>query len=161
MSEQPPKLPAPIPADAKRGEGDSGAQQRDDKGQFKEFQPDDKQRELVKGFSAVGLPQAQIATYLGIDKMTLLKHFRRELDTGMIEANTQIAKTLYQQALKGNTAAMIFWSKVRMGWSERIVHANDPDNPMPSGATVNLTLTPEQLKEEAEKRGLPTTIFDK
>jgi len=103
---------------------------RDEAGHFKEFVPTDEQRALVKGFAAVGLPQAQIATYLDIDKVTLLKYFRSELDKGMIEANTQIGKILYQKALGGNIAAAIFWAKARMGWSEKIVHANDPDNPM-------------------------------
>lgn len=136
--------------------------EREESGQWKEFIPTDEQRALVKGFAAVGLPQAQIATYLDIDKVTLLKYFRSELDKGMIEANSQIGKVLYQKALSGNIAAAIFWAKVRMGWSERIIHANDPENPMPAAtATVNMTMTPEQMKEEAERRGLPTTIFEK
>jgi len=105
---------------------------RDEAGHFKEFVPTDEQRALVKGFAAVGLPQAQIATYLDIDKVTLLKYFRSELDKGMIEANTQIGKILYQKALGGNIAAAIFWAKARMGWSEKIIHSNDPDNPMSS-----------------------------
>lgn len=116
---------------------------RDEAGQFKEFVPTDEQRALVKGFAAVGLPQTQIATYLDIDKVTLLKYFRSELDKGMIEANTQIGKILYQKALSGNIAAAIFWAKARMGWSEKIVHSNDPDNPMPPA--VNLTMTDKEI----------------
>lgn len=151
-----PNLPSPIPADAKRGEGDTGAQHRDEAGRFKEFSPTDEQRSLVKGFAAVGLPQPQIATYLEIDKVTLLKYFRKELDTGMIEANSKIASTLYQKAISGNIAAAIFWAKARMGWSERVIHANDPDNPMP-GQTVNVnnsvdlsSLNDEELEKLAQ-----------
>lgn len=163
MSEQNLNLPSPLPENARRDKGDTGAQHRDENGRFKEFEPTDEQRQLVKGFSAVGLPQEQISTYIGIDKVTLLKHFRKELDTGMIEANSQIAKTLYQKAIKGDTASCIFWAKARMGWSERVIHANDKDNPMPGSVTnVNIgEMTQEQLKAEAEKRGLPTSIFEK
>lgn len=117
-----------------------GKQQRDDAGRFDGFEPNEEQRQLVKAFSGVGLPHDQIATYIGITKPTLHKHFRKELDTGMIEANSQIAKTLYQKAVAGDTASCIFWAKARMGWSERFIHANDPDNPMP-GTTVNVNNT--------------------
>jgi hypothetical protein len=51
------------------------------------------------------------------------------------------------------------WAPKKYG--DRITHANDPENPMPSGAQVNIGLTPEQLKAEAEKRGLPTDVFEK
>jgi len=130
---QPPKHSAsPLHEYAKIGEGDTGAMHRDYTGKFRAFEPTEEHRTLVKGFAAVGLPQDQIASYIGIDKTTLIRHFRKELDHGMIEANSQVAKVLYQKAISGNIAAAIFWAKVRMGWSEKVVHVNDPDNPMPT-----------------------------
>lgn len=139
MSDPKKNAVSPLPDNAKKGAKDKGAKQRNEDGSYKEFEPTEEQRNLVKGFAAVGLPQSQIASYIGIDKVTLLKYFRKELDHGMIEANSQIAKTLYQKAMSGNIAAAIFWAKARMGWSERIIHANDVDNPMPSAnQTVNI-----------------------
>jgi hypothetical protein len=34
----------------------------------------------------------------------------------------QSVKGLFQQAKKGNVAAMIFWLKTRAGWSETQIH---------------------------------------
>jgi hypothetical protein len=109
---------------------------RDKSGTFSAYEKTEKNASLVKGFAAVGLPHEQIATYLQIDKVTLYAHFREELDNGMIEANSQVAKTLFNKAISGDTASLIFWAKVRMGWSEKVIHANDPDNPMPAAVEV-------------------------
>jgi predicted acetyltransferase len=70
--------------------------------------------------SAMGIPQEHIATVMDIDAKTLRKHCGRELDHGSIKATYKVAQNLFRQATKdNNTAAMIFWMKVRAGWSER------------------------------------------
>jgi hypothetical protein len=87
--------------------------------------------------AAYGIPQEQIVTVLRSSKRkdadgiasdvpgakhitskTLRKHFRQELDTAAIEANAQIAGSLFQKARGGDTISMIFWLKVRAGWKE-------------------------------------------
>jgi hypothetical protein len=66
-----------------------------------------------------GLIQDEIARWLDIDDKTLRKHFRRELDTGAIEANTRVAASLYAMATKDKIpAAAIFWMKARAGWKD-------------------------------------------
>jgi hypothetical protein len=66
-----------------------------------------------------GIQQHEIANALEIDKKTLAKHFRRELDTGMTVANVRVAQALYQNAVQhNNVAAQIWWTKTRMGWKE-------------------------------------------
>jgi hypothetical protein len=82
-------------------------------------QPTDKSRSTVKALSAYGIPQEQVARILDIDSKTLRLHYRDELDLGLIEANAQIAKTLFQQAVGGNIGALIWWTKSRMGWREK------------------------------------------
>lgn len=83
-------------------------------------EPTDKNRATVKAMSAYGTPQDQIARVLDIDSSTLRIHYRDELDLGVIEANTQVAKTLFNQGVKdGNTTALIWWTKSRMGWKEK------------------------------------------
>jgi hypothetical protein len=96
------------------------------------FQPTDDQRRAVLTMTGFGLRQDEIATSLEIDKKTLHKHFRRELDTGMIEANVRVAKALYQNAVQhNNVAAQIWWTKTRMGWKEAQDPAlGDPNRPM-------------------------------
>jgi hypothetical protein len=83
------------------------------------YQPTDDIRRQVLTMTGFGIKQEDIATSLQIDKKTLHKHFRRELDTGMIEANVRVAKALYQNAVQhNNVAAQIWWTKTRMGWKE-------------------------------------------
>ena len=89
------------------------------------FKPTDADRERVKLMAAVGIPQDDIRKTIGRPKgiglMTLHKYFRDELDLGMIEANAQVGATLFQKALSGDTTAMIFWAKTRMGFKETSV----------------------------------------
>jgi hypothetical protein len=72
------------------------------------------------GVTPCGVPQPQIALFIGIFDETLRKYYRREFDLGMIEANAKVAEALFRQATEeGNTAAAIWWTKARMGWRER------------------------------------------
>lgn len=82
-------------------------------------EPTEKTRSEVKAFAMVGTPQDEIAKYIGVDRKTLTKHYRHELDTAMTMANAKIAQSLYQQATNGNTSAAIFWLKCRAGWIDR------------------------------------------
>jgi hypothetical protein len=67
--------------------------------------------------TGLGITQEDIATMLQIDHKTLYKYFRRELDTGAIEANMRVAQSLYTNATKHmNVGAQIWWTKTRMGW---------------------------------------------
>jgi predicted ArsR family transcriptional regulator len=80
--------------------------------------PDEKSRLLVKSLSAVGIRYIDIAQKLDITDDTLRKHYKKELEEGRIDANTQMGTTLFQQAKAGNTTALIFWLKTRAGWKE-------------------------------------------
>jgi len=72
--------------------------------------------------SAYGIPEADIARVIGIDPKTLRKHYRDELDTGHVKANTQIAECLFKTAKAGNVTAQIFWLKTRARWRKVSVH---------------------------------------
>lgn len=82
-------------------------------------EPTEKTRSEVKAFAMVGTPQDEIAKYIGVDRKTLTKHYRHELDTAMTVANAKVAQSLFQQATGGNTSAAIFWLKVRAGWQDK------------------------------------------
>jgi len=88
----------------------------------KDQKPTDENRRLVKMLAAVGARVDDIGTKLGISHDTVLKYYRQELEEGRIDANAQVAQTLFQQAKSGNTAAMIFWMKTRAGWKEKTTH---------------------------------------
>ena len=84
------------------------------------FQPTDEHRRTAKAMAGFGVPQDDIAIFLGIDAKTLRKHFRGELDRGTIEANAKVAQTLFTMAtVDKNVAAAIFWMKARAGWREK------------------------------------------
>lgn len=96
-------------------------------------EPTEQDRAKVKALSAYGIPQEQIARVFDIDSKTLRLHYRDELDLGVIEANAQVAKTLFSQATKeGNTTAAIWWTKSRMGWKEKteVAHTDAEGNSM-------------------------------
>ena len=97
------------------------------------IQPTAEQRVMVKSLSAFGVPQEQIARRIHIrSTKTLRKHFREELDRGALEANANVAKTLYQMATSGHhPAATLFWLKSRAGWRERTNFELPPGAPPP------------------------------
>lgn len=82
------------------------------------FKPTDKQRLMVEDLSGFGMPHDQIAMSIGITDDTLRKYFADDLIRGKAKANAQIAQTLFNKAMKGDTIALIFWAKTQMRWKE-------------------------------------------
>lgn len=84
------------------------------------FEPTAAERKQVEAMSGYGLPIEQIAVLVrgGIDSDTLRKHFATELIAGKAKANSGVGRTLFQKAMGGDTAAMIWWSKTQMRWKE-------------------------------------------
>ena len=88
-------------------------------------QPDPGTRRQVETMAAYGVPEIDIATVVDIDPKTLRKHYRQELNTGAIKANSKVAESLYKKALGDgaqSVAAAIFWLKTRAHWKETSVH---------------------------------------
>jgi hypothetical protein len=74
--------------------------------------------------AAYGVPQIDIAKVIDIAPKTLRKHFRRELDTGMIEAGAKVSENLFwigtqRRQLGPAVTAGIWWEKTRLRWSDR------------------------------------------
>jgi hypothetical protein len=84
-------------------------------------QPTDRTRKQVEDLAGFGLTQPQVCRVLGVSLPTLLKYYRAELDAGAAKATAAVAETLFQKAVSGDTACMIFWLKARAGWSERTI----------------------------------------
>lgn len=81
----------------------------------------DIERAQVEKMAGLGVPLHQIGSLIreGIDKDTVIKHFRKELDNGKAKINSKIGLSLYQQAMAGNTSAAIWWTKSQMGWRDQ------------------------------------------
>ena len=90
--------------------------------------------------AAFGVPQDAIAAHFQLAPKTLRKHFRRELDRAMVEANVKVAQSLFNMATSGNNvAAAIFWMKSRAGWREKNsleITGKDGTPPPPTKFTV-------------------------
>lgn len=84
---------------------------------------------------AYGVPQEDIASVVGCNHETLRKYYREELDVSTAKANSKIAEKLYQKAMQGDTACMIFWLKTRARWSETVKQELSG----PDGGPVQLT----------------------
>lgn len=72
-------------------------------------------RDSVARLAAVGTRQEVIARILKISVDTLDRHFRAELDTGVEDANAQVAGALFSRALAGELGAIVWWEKTRAG----------------------------------------------
>jgi hypothetical protein len=86
------------------------------------WQPTPKDRELVKAMTAYGISQDAICAVLKVSRPTLEKRCRVELDTGAAEANTKVAQSMYQMALRAPYAtryqAARYWLACRGGWCD-------------------------------------------
>ena len=82
--------------------------------------PTPETRKAVLNMALAGFAQDAIIKVLGIgSKITLGKHYRKELDQGSTLATSQVAGRLFEKCLEGDTASMIFWMKTRAGWREK------------------------------------------
>lgn len=86
-----------------------------------EVEVDAKTRAMVESMAGFGVPERDIARTVGIDAKTLRKHYRDELDLGIVRANNQVAQSLFKKATgkdPGAVTAAIFWLKTRAQWRE-------------------------------------------
>ena len=60
-----------------------------------------------------------IAAFIGMSEKTMRKYYKADLVKGAALANMTVGKTLFERCERGDTAALIFWAKCRMGWSEK------------------------------------------
>ena len=98
----------------------------DQRGQGRLYEPTDTLRKQVEALASFGVPRAEIAKVAGICLNTLMKHYGETLDIAATKANSLVAQSLFNRAVKGDgaaaTSAAIFWLKVRAGWREKDVH---------------------------------------
>jgi hypothetical protein len=69
------------------------------------FEPTDKQREHVETLTGLMVPQETVARIIGIDKKTLRKYFRAELDNGAENTVANLKSVIYAAADKGSLRA--------------------------------------------------------
>lgn len=114
------------------------------------YKPTEKDRGIVEGMAASGIPHLDIAKTLGIARLTLEKHYREELDVSHIKANYQVSRVAHQMAVSGLHPSMtIWWEKTRMGYREKTIteHTGKDGGPIETKTTVTNydNLSDEQL----------------
>ena len=98
----------------------------DYRGRGRLHQPTDASRKQVEALASFGVSRGEIAKVAGICVTTLVKYYGETLDIAATKANSLVAQSLFNRAVKGDgaaaTSAAIFWLKVRAGWREKDVH---------------------------------------
>lgn len=79
--------------------------------------PTDELRAKVIAFSCAGFTQDQVADYLDIDKKTLIKYYRYELDKAKLEKIAEISNNAYTMARNGDQKMVEFVLKTQGKWS--------------------------------------------
>ncbi|MEY5098169.1 MAG: hypothetical protein RJA36_888 [Pseudomonadota bacterium] len=99
----------------------------------KPHQPTPEQRKTVEALSGYGVPMPEISAVVGVDEKTIRAHYQAELMQGRAKANAAVVKRLHEKAAKdGDTTALIWWTKSRMGWSEKqqVEHSGPDGGPI-------------------------------
>jgi predicted transcriptional regulator len=100
------------------------------------WEPTTEERARVKLCVGLGYNQSEIALLLGKSEDSLQRHCRHELDAGKLEIDAKIGAKLVDKCMKGDTASILFWHKVRRGWRE----TNRTEHTGPNGGPIE-TLT--------------------
>lgn len=111
----------------------------------KKYEPTEEQRKFITLMAIGGITKEVMARVMGIDRKTLDKAYKEELDANVPKAHAKIVGALYNAALKGNVTAMIFYLKTRLGWQEvnRLEHTGEDGGAI----NVNINLTPKDSKK--------------
>lgn len=107
----------------------------------KSFKPTAKERQQVEALAGVGLPHDQIGALVrdGVCTDVIRQYFAKELKAGKAKASAKIGQTLFNRAIGGETAALIWWTKSQMGWKEkRELDISNPDGTLKPPAAINI-----------------------
>lgn len=78
----------------------------------------DERRKEIQQLSGYGLTIEQIANVLGIDRNTLAKHCKEDLEKGKADALKFAVTSLFSNIKKGKEASLIFYLKTQHRWKE-------------------------------------------
>ena len=86
--------------------------------------------EAVRALKSFGNTSEDIAKYIGISVDTLDKYYGELMHQAMLDANQEVASSLFRKATKGDdVTAQIFWLKTRARWrtadSKAITDSNE------------------------------------
>lgn len=80
-------------------------------------------RRIVTKMAEHGITQAEAADIIGVSETTLKRRLGDEFKAGVVHYDGAVVKNLRRIALgngPGAVTAAIYWTKVRLGWSEKL-----------------------------------------
>ena len=115
------------------------------------FVPSEKDRELAEKLAMWGVAEHHIAPLIGdgIDVHTMRKYLLEEIQRGRAKASMGIGSTLYQKAMAGDVASLIWWTKTQMRWAEQ-----------PKVIEISGQISITQALEEAAQRVIEAEIVE-
>lgn len=115
------------------------------------FEPTDEERKQVEAMAGYGVGESHIAALIrgGIGLSTLRERFKEDLERGRAKAHAGIGKTLYQKAMAGDVASLIWWTKTQMRWAEQ-----------PKVIEISGQISITQALEEAAQRVIEAEIVE-
>lgn len=126
----------------------TGTIARDEKGRTKEFEPTPEQRAMVMKLTGIGCTMEDIQQVVPwgrpddqpISLVTMRKHFKAELKRGRPIADSRLRGKMFDSAMKGNTAVLLFFARARLGMKEtQVVESVGKDGaPLMPGAILYL-----------------------
>jgi transposase len=119
------------------------------------MEPTDEQRRLVEHYCSIGYTQDQIAALMDISDVTLRKYYEKELKNGALKVNAQVGGKLFQKAMGGDTASLIFWAKTRMGWKETSGLEHSGPNGQAIPHVIEIVGVPPALESLTDGSGTP------
>lgn len=108
-------------------------------------------QKLSEALAMSGLRDSEIADLIGCAESTLKKYYATELSRGRKIANAKVVTALFNNAMKGNVAAQIFWCKARLGWRETPENGSSDQTPPPKPTYFELSRnapTPPEFPDE-------------
>lgn len=116
------------------------------------YQPTDTDRRYVRTMSGVGLTFEEMARVLRIDRNTLTKYFRDDIDEGRIEAMAQVSGALFKKAIAGDggsasVRAAEIWLKRDARWLEARRPKDEDDEAADNELVIKGGLPERDLKE--------------
>lgn len=112
------------------------------------FEPSQDMRNGIRGMAGLRMPLEDIAKWAGIQEAQLRKHFKDELRMGPIEANAQIAQSLFDKAISnqpGAISAATLLANIWLGWKP------EKDSVVPTANVNDQGTSPDGTTKPTEK----------